>query len=755
MSDLPKSATGKEIRFSPTSSSAYRGCPRWWWYKYVYGVKEPVKDHLTFGSSVHLVCEIYLKTGNTIVPGSYEDGRDTLDIRQEHIDRAVQSFKHLPPPRTGKVEVFAPQINIYEGPEGRIRFAGKLDWFGIYPEIDTDHHMAPDGFDGLWILDHKTKSNFDGRYGVPTAEKLAQDAQGLSYAHVLTSPAIEDNPFVGTDVLFTHNYIQSRSALRTQRVDTLFARDAIVLQRKIDRDIGQAMVIAARETSPEGVEANTSYCRRFGGICPAAQFCTAREKPKFFDAISSFDSQGGNMGFWDKMGTTPDKAKATLENAPTPETKVQSPDMHPHDEDTVTPAFIRDVVTDVEAQFRGCEFAVPFEDIMPILAQKGLSMDWLGNVAMLAEDVPMAFPESIDVNEALALTEDQLLTSPLEILLAAMDDTQTEGDRAKELLSLPMGAFRAACQQAPFRVLLNAMRIAEGAKATALGEILDQQDMRTPIDDMDLDDAWRIGMKRVLFLKLGGEPITDEVLKRELKESGAVGRLGKKLKEKALDILGQCADFQMGDTVAAPVEDTVSLSEVKDYDEALELLKGKLDGESYLNFSSLLERRIAAESAADSGDDAEVTDLKAKLEATQRNAAKAREDAKSLRAEVSRLEQEMATATPVQTKGTTLYVGCIDRGGKIQSIERYLDTLAPKVLEKVRMHPDDANCQHWREAGYGRGTSAFTNLLQRTIANTGLPEGEFYLPARTQYDALPIVECFAGAGARLITHCPW
>ena len=51
--------------------------------------------------------------------------------------------------------------------------------------------------------------------------------------------------------------------------------------------------------------------------------------------------------------------------------------------------------------------------------------------------------------------------------------------------------------------------------------------MRTPIDDMDLDDAWRIGMKRVLFLKLGGEPITDEVLKRELKESGAVGRLGK------------------------------------------------------------------------------------------------------------------------------------------------------------------------------------------------------------------------------------
>ena len=46
MSDLPKSATGKEIRFSTTSSSAYRGCPRWWWYKYVYGVKEPVKDHL-------------------------------------------------------------------------------------------------------------------------------------------------------------------------------------------------------------------------------------------------------------------------------------------------------------------------------------------------------------------------------------------------------------------------------------------------------------------------------------------------------------------------------------------------------------------------------------------------------------------------------------------------------------------------------------------------------------------------------------
>ena len=755
MSDLPKSATGKEIRFSPTSSSAYRGCPRWWWYKYVYGVKEPVKDHLTFGSSVHLVCEIYLKTGNTIVPGSYEDGRDTLDITQEHIDRAVQSFKHLPPPQTGKVEVFAPQINIYEGPEGRIRFAGKLDWFGIYPEIDTDHHMAPDGFDGLWILDHKTKSNFDGRYGVPTAEKLAQDAQGLSYAHVLTSPAIEDNPFVGTDVLFTHNYIQSRSALRTQRVDTLFRRDAIVQQRKIDRDIGQAMVIAARETSPEGVEANTSYCRRFGGICPAAEFCTAREKPKFFDAISSFDSQGGNMGFWDKMGTTPDKAKTTLETAPAPETKVQSPDMHPHDDDTVTPTFVRDVAAMVAEQFGGSEDVVTFTDIKPILAQKGLSMDWLGNVAMLAEGVPMTYPDSIDVREAHALTEEELLTSPLEILLSAQDENLTDNDRAKELLSLPIGAFRAACQQAPFRVLLNAMRLAEGTKATALGEILDQQDIRTPIDEMDLDDAWRIGMKRVLFLQLGGEVITDDILKRELKESGAVGRLGKKLKEKALDILAQCSDFQMGDTVAAPVEEPVNLSDVSDYDEALELLKRKLDGASYLNFHDLLERRIAAESAVDSGDAAEVTDLKAKLEATQRNADKAREDAKRLRAEVSRLEQEMATSTPAQATGTTLYVGCIDRGGKIRSIESYLDSLAPKVLEKVRMHPDDANCQHWREAGYGRGTSAFTNLLQRTIANTGLPEGEFYLPARTQYDALPIVECFARAGARLITHCPW
>ena len=207
------------------------------------------------------------------------------------------------------------------------------------------------------------------------------------------------------------------------------------------------MVVAAKKTSPEGVEANTSYCRRFGGICPAAEFCTA-EKPKFFDAISSFDSQGGNMGFWDKMGTTPDKAKTTLETAPAPETKVQSPDMHPHDDDTVTPTFVRDVVTDVEAQFGGCEFAVPFEDIMPILAQKGLSMDWLGNVAMLAEDVPMAFPESIDVRGAhthrgrafdLAFGDSAL----------RQDETLTDNDRAKELPSLPIGAFQRHVSRPP------------------------------------------------------------------------------------------------------------------------------------------------------------------------------------------------------------------------------------------------------------------------------------------------------------------
>ena len=74
--------------------------------------------------------------------------------------------------------------------------------------------------------------------------------------------------------------------------------------------------------------------------------------------------------------------------------------------------------------------------------------------------------------------------------------------------------------------------------------------MRTPIDDMDLDDAWRIGMKRVLFLKPGGEPITDDILKRELGKRCRVPPWQEAQGEGA-DILANDG-FQMGDTVAAP-----------------------------------------------------------------------------------------------------------------------------------------------------------------------------------------------------------
>lgn len=323
---------GRPIYYSPSSAAAFQGCNAFWWFQKVMGEKEPEGPALAYGNAVHLWLETYLEFGTELEPGTYKDDRGgAIELTSEHIIRSRTSLPLLPAVGEGNVEMWASRVPVYDGDDGLMLFTGKIDWhaeFGVpwYPKGPD----IPRWFEGMHVLDHKTKGHATGRYGIPSSEDLARNHQGQLYAHVVTV----DTPFEGTDVLFSHNYVVKKGRPRAVRVDTTMKSEDIQATWEAQAEPARQMILASKHDRVDDIPTNRGHCNAFGRECPFKRICPAHNRPatSLLNALAAFDGDGDEttddqehtrMGtnFLDYLDDEPEPAQP----APAPPSAAPSP----------------------------------------------------------------------------------------------------------------------------------------------------------------------------------------------------------------------------------------------------------------------------------------------------------------------------------------------------------------------------------------------------------------------------------------------
>lgn len=364
---MPNKATnieGKEIFFSASSADNFQSCPRRWWFAKVMGQPEPSDPSLSFGTAVHLVLENYLRDGTLVAPGSYNEGREVVEVTQEHIDRAKAGLDLLPAPRAYNVENWLPRVKIVNDDDAVMSVVGKIDMYLPANGGTTPYHHAawPDDVTGH-VLDHKTSS--DPKKWMPTSEKLATNAQGLLYAGALQKGGL----IAPGDVLFTHHYVAKKGLPKSYIVHTRMHYDNIMEHWERQKDVAREMVnlsSSVRNISQQSeVRANLSACRSYGRLCPFAATCEAHKPKGVFAAIDSFDAARNGQttqeeppmsgGLFSKLkgreiakAATPPVAEFVAVTPSTKPAKVKTeapvipPDAAPMDHDTITSAMLRE-----------------------------------------------------------------------------------------------------------------------------------------------------------------------------------------------------------------------------------------------------------------------------------------------------------------------------------------------------------------------------------------------------------------------------
>lgn len=745
---------GRVIYYSPSSSSAFTGCNLWWWYSKVMGEREPPSPALDYGNAVHLVLETYLETGATPPAGVYRDDRGgDIIVEDEHITRASTSLELLPPPGTGHVEMWAKRTPVYDGPEGLMLFAGKIDWHSQGGEWSID------GWTGLHIIDHKTKGSETGQYGIPEPEDLARDRQGLLYAAVLTL----DQP---RDVLFSHNYILKKGKPRAKRVDAVMKQADIWRVWNAQATVAERMLQVSRLEHAEEVSFNLGFCHRYGRQCPMAETCVARKNNtkrtlsafRVFDATASTTprDEESSMSFWDMFE---DAAAAIVEVNPTllqpptqPEVRILPDDAAPHDNDHISKAFVQEVVQIVRAAYQqqrdsGKTLAWSLVTVGNILAREGLDKAWAPNIAYLAE---VDVIEQDYVNRLEDYPSDQVYSIPAETLFDMGGDV--DEDRALALSACPIQAFRIMAQRSPRKVLLLARPHCDEAKLVIIDDLLDDGRLKTPFDD-HTPHSERAVLRELYVLREGGDELSNDTIDAVLKKHGIYKRRSKK----------RIVVFREMVMEAPASEDMV---EVEDIDEGLSkadalatrtiedlvsFLARDMDDDIQAHAVGMLQMRDAKMSGSyqDTVTTAKTTlkERETELQDAMLVIQELEQELKSVQIEPTPREQ---TAPTVRV--CTIYAGCRPIGSfNVPHVRDVLALVEDAANKRVRMIDGHANLEHWTLADYGKGKSLFIEELRRFLTNNDLPDGEWWYPRNSIYDGIPIAEMFEAAGARLVT----
>lgn len=142
---------------SPSSIETFASCPRKWAWRKLDGRQGKAKPSAALGSAMHGHLERWLTHGTPV------------DMTSKAGEMAFASFRYLPPPRSGAVELEF-TLDVYDAELGSIRLGGKVDWSGL----DWLGSSRP------VVLDHKSTGDFV--WAKDSVEKLLAHPQAPIYA---------------------------------------------------------------------------------------------------------------------------------------------------------------------------------------------------------------------------------------------------------------------------------------------------------------------------------------------------------------------------------------------------------------------------------------------------------------------------------------------------------------------------------------------------------------------------------------------
>lgn len=233
-------------RVSPTQISAYRACPRSWYFGWVLKRKSPSSESQIRGSDIHAHVE------------DYAQGK--IEYEDIEADRAAGSFwlaSLLAAIRAGEVprqadipgllvEQHAGTMVFNVPGQAEVKANGKIDLTFPWPEDQTKP---------LIIRDWKSCKSFNY---VKSPEALAEDDQCVFYANEMVARG-----WTGP-VVFEHFYLRTNSAeykkVRTKPLSQTYLREKFL---DMERDVCDMARIASMDLAE--VTKDKTACRRFGG----------------------------------------------------------------------------------------------------------------------------------------------------------------------------------------------------------------------------------------------------------------------------------------------------------------------------------------------------------------------------------------------------------------------------------------------------------------------------------------------------------
>ena len=286
---------------SASQISTFRDCPRKWWWNKIVGVPTPSTPATELGSEVHAVLETRLKTG--------EWPDRPSNVRASRWKQVLGIAQKEEPWLPGETIDAANIERAIEIATDVVPIIGFIDW--LEPEQRR-------------VSDHKTIGNM--RYA-KTEDELAEDLQGALYV-----VAAHRQYGVQWPITFRHLQLPTKEGTAQTTQYEFEQEDAEALLDDAIADMREMQRLAS-ETEPEGVPAQKSSCRKYGG-CPFVDRCEAH-------------LGGGKMGsLWEKLTAQkepepPKPASKPVAATPVTPPEVETPEVtisglpHPHEGKTL------------------------------------------------------------------------------------------------------------------------------------------------------------------------------------------------------------------------------------------------------------------------------------------------------------------------------------------------------------------------------------------------------------------------------------